>query len=772
MVREKLKSPVWYPFVIILIFSAILYVNTIPNAYSLDDTLVTENNPKVLKGVAGIPEILTSRYSEEEGSSFGYRPVTLITFAIGHVLWGQNPHMGHLVNWLLYALILLVLYNLLRKIFKDVHILFLLAIVLLFAAHPIHTEAVASLKNRETLLSFLFSLVSLSFFLKWYDSRRILPVIWGSLFFVLAFLSKQDSITFAAVIPLVLYFYSPEPWPLPKWGRISLKPTAAGIFILLACISFVLFLYASGRLGAWISGLFYFLTLILLLIQYLGHKSAHKSTVTHPFSWLLLAAGLTFFLLVVIFSKLVFAVLSLVCFAVFFLRIFEHPKINLPKPSPLLLKIVIPLLILGLAGILIYKLPDLYLPVEDKVPYKFENPQFVGDPQYATGPVAFYSLFFYLQKLVWPHPLGFYYGFKMIPGVGWSTPEVLFSIVFHLGILIFALIKLRRKHFLSFAILYYFITISIFSNIVLKIPGIVGERMAFFASLGFCMALAWLLFRILKIDIHKAVIPRPKINRLIFLMLLILVPWSVKTITRNTRWKDYLTLFSHDMSYLSNSAMAHKTYGNQLLKEAYGKGGKDQTPEKRKEYLDLAMKHLTRAVEIDPTYKFAWNNLGYVSYQHMADKNVGIGYMLKAIEVDPDYENAHYNIGVAYKQQKQFEKSILHFREAQRINPKKLVYLYEEADAWYQQGDTAKAVRLNLEAARKDPKTDVPFVNIGNICWLSRDTVQAIANWEKAFTINRGNLDLCLNLEKYFRGRDKAKANAYQDRAIELRRHK
>jgi protein O-mannosyl-transferase len=652
-----------YSTLIIIIIAFLLYGNSIRNDYSLDDSYVTQNNTKVQKGIAGIPKIFTSRYVDQEGNSFGYRPVAMASFAIEYQLWGQNPHASHLINVLLYTLILLILFKTLRKTFVNINTMFVLSIVLLFAAHPIHTEVVDSLKNRETLLSFLFSLTSLYCFLKWFDHRYVWTFIAGLSFFILAFLSKQDSITFAAVIPMALYYSSSSPSP----------------------------------------------------------DSNQRS-----------------FLKSLTFNKKVF------------------------------IRIVILLGVLGIAGILIYKIPGLYLPAEDKVVYNFENPLFVRDPNYSKFPFAFYTLFFYLSKLLWPHPLGFYYGYKMIPEVGWSTSEVIFSASFHAVILIFALWKLPKKHILSFAVLYYLATISIFSNIFIKIPGIVAERLVFFPSLGFCIALTYGIFRLLKIDIQAEKISRKKLWVLLLVMLLFLLPSCIKTINRNSQWKDYLTLYTADIDYLSNSAKANSTYAAQLLKEAFNNDVKNPGTEIQNKYLDLADKHLKQAVKIDSTFIFAWNNLGFITYQYLGKKKVGIYYMEKAVKLDPDYVDAHFNLGYAYKEQKFFEKSIYHFHEAQRINPDKAIYYSEEADTWLQAGNRGNALNLYNKASEIDLSSDLPLINMGNIYWLSGDTVLAIENWEKAFKRNPDNLDLCLNLVALFTGKDNTKATFYKSKALKL----
>lgn len=755
----------WFMPAVIFAVAFMLVVNTIPNGYSLDDTYVAQNNPRVMKGIAGIPEIFTSRYVDEEGNSFGYRPVAMATFAIEQELWGQNPHMGHLINAMLYALCSMLLFFVLRKIFRESGWLFPCVAALLFAAHPIHTEVTASLKNRETLLSFLFSLVSLSLFLKWFDTQKAGPAIAGLLAFAVAFLSKQDAVTFAAVIPLAILFYSPHPIrvePLNNLRRLLFSRQYR--YLGFAGLSFIFFYATTRGLGAVFSTIAYFSTLTFLFLHHhrLGKISPEYGR--NRFSWIFMGSGVLLFLLALVASDVKFAFLSLLFFALFFARVLESEqfrKFRFPATWQFLL---IPVVVLGLAAVIFYKLPDLYLPPESKVVYHFENPQFMQAPGYSTGPMALYTLFFYLKKLVWPHPLGFYYGYRMIPEVSWTTPEVIFSILFHLGILAFALWKLPKKHILSFAVLYYLATISIFTNIVIKIPGIAGERLAFFPSLGFCIALAWGMFKLLRISPETERIPRSKAMGLSFALLLVLIPYSAKTITRNRDWKDYLTLFLHDAGYLANSAKANHTYASQLLKEAYNNDVKNPSPDVQHEYLELAVQHLKKTVEIDSSYKFAWNNLGFITVQYLGKQEEGIRYLLKAVGIDPDYGEAHFNLGYAYKQQKDFGQSIHHYREARRIKPGNLLYLTEEADAWFRSGNRDTALLLYDMASRMDLASDGPLISMGNIYWLAGDTLNAIASWEKAFERNPSNRDICRNLAGYFSSVGDSKAAWYSSK--------
>jgi tetratricopeptide (TPR) repeat protein len=756
---------------VLFLTAFLLYGNTIRNGYSLDDSYVTQNNPKVLKGFAGIPEILTSRYVDEEGNSFGYRPIAVTTFAIEHELWGRNPHLSHLMNTLLFALCSLLLFLLFRKIFHNTNRLFALAIVFLFAAHPIHTEVVASLKNRETLLSFLFSLVAVRMFLKWYDARKAWPAVAGVFAFALAFLSKQDAVTFVAVIPLALYYYSSQQIKIEiSAGKI--KSLFAGPYLYLSLAGTGAFLYYLSMygLGGVVAALSYFSSLIFLIIHYRKQKNWTKHNAQRSkISYFFMAAGILFFLAAVYFFNSFLPLLSLLCFFIYFLRIPEKNTMRLIRIPSQWLYLLVPLLVLGIAGILFHKLPNLYLPAEEKVVYHFENPQFAQASGYSTWPLAFYTLFFYLQKLVWPHPLGFYYGYKMIPEVSWLMPEVIFSAIFHVGIFIWAAYKLPKKHILAFAILYYLATISVFTNIVIKIPGIVGERLAFFPSLGFCIALAWGIFKLLKIPVDAKQIPRKKIIQLSVVMLIILIPYSVKTITRNNDWKDYLTLYSADIGYLSQSAKANQTYASQLLKEAYNNEGQNPPPDVQQEYLELAVHHLHKTVEIDSTYKFAWNNLGYITYLYLGKPDEGIRYMKRAVQIDPAYEKVHYNLGYAYKQMKAFDKAIVHLKKAAEINPEESSYLSELADACFNLGDYNRAIEISMKAIRLNPESELPYINLGNSYWMKADTLQAIQNWEKAFEMNPSHLNLAHNLAGYYSSIGHPKAVYYRQKAAELK---
>jgi hypothetical protein len=192
---------------LIFIFSFLLFANAVLNNYNLDDELVTRNHRLTSKGIAGIGEIFTSPYYQDEsGYSYEYRPVVLTTFAIEHDIFGDNPHWSHFWNVILYSLACVLLYRVLGVLFRNYSPLMALGVTLLFVAHPAHTEVVCSIKNRDEILGLIFSVAALDYALKAVRGKlwTLLPVLG---FFLLALLSKLTFAPFAIIIPLAVFLF-------------------------------------------------------------------------------------------------------------------------------------------------------------------------------------------------------------------------------------------------------------------------------------------------------------------------------------------------------------------------------------------------------------------------------------------------------------------------------------------------------------------------------------------------------------------------------------
>jgi tetratricopeptide (TPR) repeat protein len=174
---------------------------TLLNDYNLDDNLVTQNHRLTSKGISAIPEIYRSPYYQDDmGYSYGYRPTTLASFAIEKSLFGESALVSHTVNLALYLATCLLIFFLIKRIFPDKVDMALFA-ALLFTVHPIHTEVVASIKNRDEILSLLFALAGCFVLIR--PNRWWINVLSASALFFLSVSSKMSAVNVILLLALI-----------------------------------------------------------------------------------------------------------------------------------------------------------------------------------------------------------------------------------------------------------------------------------------------------------------------------------------------------------------------------------------------------------------------------------------------------------------------------------------------------------------------------------------------------------------------------------------
>jgi tetratricopeptide (TPR) repeat protein len=165
-----------------------VYANTLVNDFAFDDELYILRNPVVTSpSTRGF--LLPARDNV-------FRPLTFATFALNWAAAGPRPFGYHLFNLLLHAAVSVLVYLLLRTILEpvshDSSIAF--AAALLFAVHPIHTEAVSSIVGRSELLAAGFLLVAWLLHLR---DRQVASLVC----LLLAMMAKESAVVF---LPLVL----------------------------------------------------------------------------------------------------------------------------------------------------------------------------------------------------------------------------------------------------------------------------------------------------------------------------------------------------------------------------------------------------------------------------------------------------------------------------------------------------------------------------------------------------------------------------------------
>ena len=179
-----------------------VYFNSLPNEFIFDDVPLVQNSLWVTSG--SFTDMI-----------FSYRPLRYVTYAIDYRIFGMNPAGFRLMNIVYHALSVIALFWALKMFGLRKRAAF--AASLIFAVHPVNTDAVAYISGRRDVIMGLFYILSIGCFFKFY--RTVSPSVraasgevkkrWGFLisaliFMVLSISSKE----MGATIPLVFIMYS------------------------------------------------------------------------------------------------------------------------------------------------------------------------------------------------------------------------------------------------------------------------------------------------------------------------------------------------------------------------------------------------------------------------------------------------------------------------------------------------------------------------------------------------------------------------------------
>jgi len=194
---------------ILLLVTLVCYGNILINGFVYDDGNQILENPYV-KNWHFLPQIFGSTvwsFVGQAGTTNYYRPLMTFSFLVLWHLFGPLPFGFHLFSLAVHAAVVLLVFFCGRRLFTDWRVGWTSA--LLFAVHPIHTEAVdwiAALPDVEATFFCLIALYLLADPARLGAKRNtIVAVSFG-----LALLSKEPAFMFAPLAILYVHAISPD----------------------------------------------------------------------------------------------------------------------------------------------------------------------------------------------------------------------------------------------------------------------------------------------------------------------------------------------------------------------------------------------------------------------------------------------------------------------------------------------------------------------------------------------------------------------------------
>lgn len=226
------------------------------------------------------------------------------------------------------------------------------------------------------------------------------------------------------------------------------------------------------------------------------------------------------------------------------------------------------------------------------------NNPFYGMTKAEKSATIFYTLLLYLKLLVYPHPLTHDYYPYHIPIMHWDDWRPILSLLLYIGLVVVFIKGWNKKTIWAYSSAFYLITLSIVSNIFISIGTFMNERFVYHASLGFCIALAWLLVKKTNYSL---------LSRYVSLAFFVAgtIALSILTLIRLPDWKTIRTLDRAALRVSPDSARSNHFFGVDIWNNVYMKLPQNADSTKRRAVLDSANKYFGKALEILPSYSLA-----------------------------------------------------------------------------------------------------------------------------------------------------------------------
>src|SRR5207245_5010847 len=178
----------WRLYAVVAACAFVIYLGAFWNGFALDDRAIILRNPQVASP-SGLWRAFLEPYWRPEAGGHLYRPLAVVTYALDALVDGAP--WFHFVNLLWDAAGSVAVAALARRL---IGVAAGLAAGLIFAAHPVHVDAVANVVGRAELMAGLFSVLAV------YAGLVRQSVAWSAAALALGLLSKEDAATIPAII--------------------------------------------------------------------------------------------------------------------------------------------------------------------------------------------------------------------------------------------------------------------------------------------------------------------------------------------------------------------------------------------------------------------------------------------------------------------------------------------------------------------------------------------------------------------------------------------
>jgi tetratricopeptide (TPR) repeat protein len=167
----------------------------------------------------------------------------------------------------------------------------------------------------------------------------------------------------------------------------------------------------------------------------------------------------------------------------------------------------------------------------------------------------------------------------------------------------------------------------------------------------------------------------------------------------------------------------------------------------QKRDVEGAIAHYQKAVELAPNDLRANYDLG-VAYAQKGDFDHAIAQYDRALQIDPGYAQGQEDLANAYVQKGALDQAVIHYGLFLQANPQSAEGHNSLGTVFAQQGKTDAALAEFQKATEDKPDFADAHFNLGLACLQIHDAGQAIAQFEEVLRLNPQDLDAQKNLAR------------------------
>jgi protein O-mannosyl-transferase len=368
--------------------------------------------------------------------------------------------------------------------------------------------------------------------------------------------------------------------------------------------------------------------------------------------------------------------------------------------------------------------------------------------------IAGRDIWFYLGKLLWPHPLSFIYPRWQIDASQLLAYLPLLAAAAGLIALWWNRNDWPRSIF--FAAAYFVISlfpVLDFFDVYFFRYSFVGDHLQYLASIGPLVLIGSGIASGFDFFPRKS----QRLSEIAVCSVLLLVLGTL-TCRQAGVYRNVDTLWSDTVEKNPTSWMAQNSFALVLMRSGR---------------VREALPHLERALEVDRDNVETQNNLGYASAL-LGRIEESLPYFRRALEIEPDRAAVHHNLGKALTLLGRFEEADAHLRRALEIDPNYVPAYSDLGNLLLQLGRANESLANLQQALKLDPDYLAAHYNIAKTLLQLGRADEAVSHLQKALVIEPSNPEGQRNLawvlatspEAHIR--DGAKAVQLAERANEL----